>query len=164
MFRRHQHLRRWSARLLLLWLFGIGSGVAHACFTPAVPAAVGSSSTLAADGVEAINLALASELPSDLPSEHAHHRGSNVAPVGPNAPEAPASAAKSNCQDFCSKAAVSIPSLKSPLGDVDGAAIVLTAVAPVVPAPAVEAAQGWVPRRDRVRAPPITLVYLRLAL
>ena len=31
MFRRPQQLRRWALRVVLVWLFGIGLGVANAC-------------------------------------------------------------------------------------------------------------------------------------
>ena len=31
MFRHRRHLHRWACRLVVLWLFGIAAGVAHAC-------------------------------------------------------------------------------------------------------------------------------------
>jgi len=34
MFRHRQTLRRWAAQVLLLWLFGLVSGVVHACVLP----------------------------------------------------------------------------------------------------------------------------------
>jgi hypothetical protein len=34
MFRHRQQRRRWAAMALLLWLFGVGTGLAHACLVP----------------------------------------------------------------------------------------------------------------------------------
>ena len=36
MFHHRSQLRRWAARVLLLWLFGIGTGVANACLGPSL--------------------------------------------------------------------------------------------------------------------------------
>ena len=36
MFRHRSQLRRWAAQVLLLWLFGIGAGLANACFAAGV--------------------------------------------------------------------------------------------------------------------------------
>ena len=33
MFRQRQQLRRWAARVLLVWLFSVGAGAANACIT-----------------------------------------------------------------------------------------------------------------------------------
>ena len=36
MFHHRSQLRRWAARVLLLWLFGVGTGVANACLGPSL--------------------------------------------------------------------------------------------------------------------------------
>ena len=143
MFRHRQQLRRWAARVLLLWLFGVGASVAHACLTPSL---------------------LQFGQPSAAASALAHHQISSPeqAHEGCHGHEGPK--LKSNCADFCDKASVSIPPLKSALDDVQGHALQFPAVALAHPAAAHVPVQLQVPRRDGAWAPPILIAFLRLAL
>jgi hypothetical protein len=136
MFRHRQPLRRWAALVLLLWLFGVGTGVAHACLAPSL-AEWGEGSEAAAAG-------------------DCHGAGQTAADER--------AAGKTNCQDFCDKAGVSIPPLKAALDDVLGAALLFPAVAAVAPVPALAPVQAAVPRRDGGWAPPIRIALLRLTL
>lgn len=152
MFRHRQQLRRWAARTLLVWLFGIATGVAQACLAPS-PMERGGQQSEPAVEVEAGHgkAAQASELHHEsYPTQHAGVLGHDGSPV------------KSNCQDFCEKATVSIPPLKSALDKVQGHALPPVELAIVGLAP--EPVQLSVPRRDRGLAPPIRLAFLRLAL
>ncbi|MBE0546782.1 MAG: hypothetical protein IH627_03795 [Rubrivivax sp.] len=154
-FRYRQRLRRWAAHVLLVWLFGVGVGVANACLAPTVVGLpeVGSGS---AAGIQA-----------------SHHQGAAVPKAlhhaaGPNqnvdAPDHREPAAGSNCQDFCAKATVSMPPLKSALDDVQACALPPHAMSTALAVPALPWVQPWVPRRDGVRALPIPIAFLRLAL
>jgi len=42
MFRHRHQLRRWAARALIVWLFGVVAGVANACMAPTVGPPAGS--------------------------------------------------------------------------------------------------------------------------
>jgi len=155
MFRHRQQLRRWAARALLLWLFGIGVGVANACLTTHSAEPGG---PLGGPAFEVGALTDEAMAPAS-----AHHHGSGQADREGTLSHH-GSAAQSSCHAFCEKAGISIPSLKSALDDVQGHALFLPAVAAVVPAPALVPVRLWVPRRDGVRAPPIPIAFLRLAL
>ena len=153
MFRHRQQLRRWAARVLLLWLFGIGAGVANACITTAPTAAV------------------ASHIGSVVDTHHdvAAHDHAQAASSGPpsQSTEAPGhfgNLSKANCQDFCDKATVSIPPLKSALDDIQSHSVIAMTAMTVLPMPAFAPVQLRVPRRDGVQAPPISIAFLRLAL
>jgi len=156
MFRHRRQLRRWAARVLLLWLFGLGTSVANACLTTGQtePAAATASRLVAMAGAHD-DLAFHDHAPADgglLPSHsadaQAHH----------------GSLAKTNCQDFCGKAPVSIPLLKSALDDIQSHAVIAMAAANVLPMPALAPVQLWLLRRDGVRDLPIPIAFLRLAL
>jgi hypothetical protein len=146
MFSRRQTLRRWAAMTLLLWLFGVGAGVAHACLAP----------NLVAPGDESGALAT----PAEAASGHTacHDAGPTHDHEGLQG--------KTNCQDFCDKASVSIPPLKTALDDVLGAALLFPVVAGIAPVPALAPVQHAVPRRDGALAPPVPIViaFLRLTL
>jgi hypothetical protein len=156
MFRHRQQLRRWAACVLLLWWFGVGVGIANACLTagPAVPGptagspvvalldahhSVGSHDPAGAEGIA-------------VPS---HHVDGAVHPDSP---------AKTNCQDFCEKATLSLAPLKSVLDDVQSHVAIAAATVTVLPASAMLPAPLWVPCRDGGQAPPIPIAFLRLAL
>ncbi len=146
MFRHRQQLRQWAARVLLLWLFGIAAGVANACITTerATPVA-------AAAG----HVAEVADTHHDVTAhDHAHADDSTHI----------ASLSKANCQDFCDKATVSIPPVKSALDDGQSHAVIAMTAMTVVPMPAFAPVQLRVPRRDGVLAPPIPIAFLRLAL
>lgn len=138
MFRNRQFLRRWAARVLALWLFGIGIGVANACLT--------TGGALQADhrGAQGEMMAVHSDSPSS-------HHGSMVT---------------ANCQDFCSKVVVSAPILKSALDDAPVTPALQFASSAVIAAvvPVSQPAQQWVLRRDGRPPSSIPIAYLRLAL
>lgn len=123
--------------MLLSWLFGLGASVANAC------------------------LATGHEAPSH---GHAQVHDEALPSHGDDAPLHPGSLSKSNCQDFCGKAKLLVPPVKSALDDVQSHAAIATAVVTVLPRPALAPVQPWVPRRDGVQAPSIPIEFLRLAL
>ena len=142
--------------MLLLWLFGIAAGVANACVTMdrVAPAAVATSGLLAvADAHHDV-----------APHTHAGADDAGLPSQDADAPCHLASLSKANCQDFCDKAAVSIPPVKSALDDVQSHAVIAVTAMTVVPMPAFAPVQLRVPRRDGVLAPPIPIAFLRLAL
>ena len=154
MSRTRKPLRRWAAlALLLLWLFGIGTGVAHACMAPHLQAQ-------GPQGLDSEALVPAPGAAGDRATDPAPCHGAGQAHGDPGAQ------VKSNCQDFCEKASVSIPPLKSALDAVLGAALLFPAPAGMVPVPAPAPIQHAVPRRDGALAPPISIAiaFLRLTL
>ena len=153
MFHHRQQLRRWAARTLLVWLFGIASGIAQACLTPS-PMEPGAQRYEPAVEVEHGKAAAAGDglHHESHPAQHEGFLGHADAPV------------KSNCQDFCEKSALAIPPLKSALDKVQGHALPPPGVAMACPAPAAASVQTLTPRHDGALAPPIRLCFLRLAL
>jgi hypothetical protein len=156
MFLYRRQLRLWAARVLLLWLFGLGTSVANACLTTGQSEPVTATASRLVAMAEALDdLAFHDHAPADggfLPSHNADaqvHQGS---------------LAKTNCQDFCGKALVSIPPLNSALDDLQAHAVIATAAVTVVPMPALAPVQLWLPRRDVGRNLPIPIAFLRLAL
>jgi len=155
MFRHRQQRRRWAARMLVMWLLGIGVAVAHACLAPngvgrsehaLAPSAAAEVSNVEAGADSGAPLHQAHE---DRNAHHPEHRGQTVNP---------------NCEDFCDKAAVSIAPLKSALDQVQGLALPPSAASTAAPVVPVRWVQSWVPRRDGVWAPPIPISFLRLVL
>ena len=156
MFLYRRQLRLWAAPVLLLWLFGLGTSVANACLT------TGQTEPVAAT---ASRLVAVAEALDDLAfHDHAAADGGFLQSHGTDAPAHHGSLAKTNCQDFCSKAPVSIPPLKSALDDVQSHAVIATAAVTVVRMPAFAPVQLWLPRRDGVRDLPMPIAFLRLAL
>ena len=157
MFFHRRQLRRWAARVLLVWLFGVAAGVANACLAPALDGH-GAQASLGMHAMDADHDA--APMPPG-PDAHdamvADHSGSADHGGIPG---------KANCQDFCQKSTVSIPPVKSALDQHDAHALAPMAIASVVPVPAFQPEQPWLPRRDGGLAtpPPITIVFLRLAL
>ena len=96
--------------------------------------------------------------------DHAQANGLGLPSHGADDSTHIANLSKANCQDFCDKATVSIPPLKSALDDVQSHAAIATAVASVLPMPAIAPVHSWVRRRDGVKSPPIPIAFLRLAL
>jgi hypothetical protein len=82
MFRDRRHIRRWAARVLLVWLFGLAVGVANAC-------ALGESVHHRPD---------ASDRASHPEAQHDVDQG--------------AGDGHANCQDFCEKASLGAVKLK----------------------------------------------------
>jgi hypothetical protein len=89
MFRDRRRLRRWATQMLLVWLLGIGTGMAHACV-----------------------LGLADHHHDDTSLAVTHT--DSVRPHG-HSGSPPAGDDRANCLDFCEKSAVTAPSLKSKL-------------------------------------------------
>ena len=156
MFRHRQQLRRWAARVLLMWLFGVGAGVANACITTGqVAPAVAVASHL---------VAVADAHHNVVSHDHVQADGGSLPSQIDDVPTHLGNLSKANCQDFCDKATVSIPPLKSALDDVQSHAVIAVTAVTVLPMPAFAPVQLRVPRRDGVQAPPIPIAFLRLAL
>jgi hypothetical protein len=140
MFRDRRHLRRWAIRVLLVWLFGIATGIAHAC------------SLRVAEQHQDIASASVAYLDSVVP--HGHDR------------QSPDADGQANCLDFCEKASVSAPSLKfklDPGGDIQSAAL-LPSPSPWV---AVWVAQTSALPHSEIATrggPPLRIAFQRLAL
>lgn len=140
MFRDRRRLRRWAAQVLLAWLFGIATGIAHAC-----------ALRLADDHHEAVAAAAA-----DQPVVALHdHGGSSGDADG-----------QTNCLDFCEKSSVTAPALKSKLDH--GTDIHAVAITPA-PATWVAGWPPRAPARpdgviDRRGGPPPRIAFQRLAL
>jgi hypothetical protein len=156
MFRNRLHLRRWAARVLLVWLFGVGAGLANACLAPSVAEApdVHAAHVLASDSLSSDSTASGQSQGHDASGPHQHE----------GTLDQPSSSSKANCQDFCDKASVSIPPLKTALDDAHGLGIPPSVVVIDLPLPAFTPIQSWVPCRDGMWAPPISIAFLRLAL
>lgn len=156
MFLYRRQLRLWAARVLVLWLFGLGTSVANACLT------TGQTEPVAATASRLVAMA---EAHYDLAlHEHAPADGGFLPSHGADASSHHGSLAKTNCQDLCSKAPDSIPPWKSALDDAQTHAAMSTAAVTVVRMPALAPVQLWLPRRDVGRNLPIPIAFLRLAL
>jgi hypothetical protein len=156
MFRHRRQLRLWAARVLFLWLFGLGASIANACL-----------STGQTEPVAATASHLVAVLDAHIDSAAHGHPQAESGVLASHSADAPAhhgSFAKTNCQDFCGKVPVSIPPLKPALDDVQSHAVIAAAAITVVPMPALAPVQLWLPRRDGVRDLPIPVASLRLAL
>jgi hypothetical protein len=153
MFRRHQQLRRWALRVLLVWLFGLGLGVANAClaaqqFAGGGDTFHGKAEALAADFAVA---AAACEHSVAAPDRSEHDPGER--------------SPKSNCESFCERAGVTIPPQKSVLDNYQFHVLPLPVVAALTVPPSVDVSAGaGAPRRDGARPLPIPIAFLRLAL
>jgi hypothetical protein len=145
-FGNRKQLRLWAARVLLVWLFGVATGVANACLVQV-------SSGLSPAAIEHAGK-----------PEHAQHLDGAQASPNPHAQhDEEAGAGKANCQDFCEKAAVSASGLKSPFDSFDvGPAPVFASMAMPVPEPVLVLQPAA--RFDGRGAPPIRIAFLRLAL
>lgn len=152
MFRHRQQLRRWAARLLFLWIFGVGVGIANACLV--VPGMVMSAPSHAWRVADVMG----------SQAYGAEHGMSGQAAGDQSALAEPDSQAQPNCVDCCDKASASTPLLKSALDGLQGHAAVPPAIAAALPVPAFAPLQLWMPRPDGVLAPPIPIAFLRLAL
>lgn len=155
MFLCRRQLRRWAARVLFLWVFGVGSGFANACLT---------QTHEQTDGVVSGHLftALAIDVHAATEAGEANHvssQGHHLAGAGHD--ESPG---YSNCQDFCDKSGISIPPLKSALDLAQADALLPLVAAILYPVADCELVQWRLARHDGGSAPPITITLLRLAL
>ena len=140
--------------MLVLWVFGIGAGFANACLA-AKPAVLADEVAVDPAAVRAtVDHAVAS-------SETARGAHDVTHQVGTAHDEGPGDA---NCQDFCDKSAISIPSLKSALDLAQADALLPPVAAILYAVAACEPVQWWSPRREGVLGLPITITLLRLAL
>jgi hypothetical protein len=156
MFRHRKDVHRWAVRVLLLWLFGVGAGVANACLAPRLGEPGGHPSGQAAHAKASHRDAHASAIAHRHASHQVHHE------VGTQ--EQQGSSGKSNCEDFCDKASASIPTLRSALDDAQVHAVPIPAAPVVVAISPFAPVQPWAPHRDRSRAPLIAIAFLRLTL
>jgi len=153
MFRRHQQLRRWALRVLLVWLFGLGLGVANACLAAQQFAGGGDTFQGKAE-VQAADFAAAS-------AECEHHA---VTAPDQSRHDSDDSSPKSNCESFCERAGVTIPPQKSALDNYQFHVLPPPMAALTVPASVDVSADVQAPRRDGARPLPIPIALLRLAL
>jgi hypothetical protein len=154
MFHRPQQLRRWALRVLLVWLFGLGLGVANACLAAQQFAEDGDTIHEKAE-VQAADLAAA-------PAGCEHH---SVAAPDQSVRDLGDSLTKSNCESFCERAGVTIPPQKSVLDNYQFHVLLPPMVAGlIVPASVDVSADVRAPRRDGARPLPIPIAFLRLAL
>ena len=109
MFRDRQQLRRWAARALFVWLFGFATGIVQACLAPNHMDLDGRRAA-PVSAVKVVKHGQAAPPTSDL-----HHTTQQTQP-GASGHDDPL--VESICQDFCEKAAVAIPPLKSALDKV----------------------------------------------
>lgn len=140
MFRDRRRLRRWATQVLLVWLFGIATGMANAC-----------ALRVAAHHHES---ASASAVHHETGMSHDHGRQSQDADE------------QVNCLDFCEKSSVAATSLKFTLdqgGDVQSFAILPSPSPGVAAWPVVASARGGGVRATR-GGPPPRIAFQRLAL
>ncbi|HEX5683192.1 MAG TPA: hypothetical protein VFY73_04070 [Ideonella sp.] len=143
--------------MLLLWVFGIGAGVANACAV-----------VIEAVGGEYVGVAKSSqpEPATSVASPDTVGHGSHAGLHDEGTPDQQGAPGQSNCRDFCDKTSVSIPPQQSVFDHAQGHALppLTTAVIPAV------ASTSWaaLPRPDRdvsgAVPVPITIAFLRLAL
>lgn len=152
MFRYRQQLRRWAFRVLLVWLFGHGLGVANACLAAAQ----------FESGLSAISLTAPASGATHpvMPVGCDHH----LVATGASHGAADGTLSKSNCESFCERGSVSIPPQKSMLGDLQAHVLPAGALVSTLPAPVNLPVLPWELRRDGVRPQPILITFLRLAL
>ncbi len=156
MFRHRQQLRLCAALVLLLWLFGFGAGVANACMgsTRLLPGRVPAAH---ADGVAVAHHAVMAGA-----TGYRHDADPVIQPGGSRDPAG--AAAMANCLDFCEKASLAIPPLKTALDDLQGHALHSSALAAAHPAPVLPLYRPQPHRRDDVWAPSVAIAFLRLTL
>ena len=154
MFRHRQGLRRWTTRVLLIWLLGLGIGTVQACLASgrleaavavATLPSVASHLTAAPAGTEGIGLAASPACEHGQPGDDA--------------------SARSNCADFCDQAGTSMPSLKWP-HDALQAAVLFTPIVPFAAPFDLPGLRSLLQARRvaSVQAPPIAITLLRLML
>lgn len=156
MFRHRRQLRRWATQVLLVWLFGVTSGVANACLAPSATP----SSGLTFEPPVAVVAPHAH--PAAVGSEHRHGADRTLHANVPHPQDLPA---KPSCQDFCDKSGISIAPLKSALDATHCDALRPASMAVVLPIPAFSPGPPSAPRREGGGAtPPIRLAFSQLAL
>ena len=144
MFRNRRQLRRWAARVLLVWLFGVVTGVANACWTESL--------------VQPSGQAEAAQ------PECEFHAASHAAAQDGAAPDSHGRHAQAVCQAYCDGFSVSMSPLKPLVDTTLAPAMLAPFYAVAVPVADVSPVHRLMQRRDGWRAPPITIAFLRLTL
>ena len=133
-----QLLRRWAARVLLAWLFGVVAGVANACLLAQATVAVAAHAG---------------------PGAGAHAHAGHAAPQRGGDSDDPQAA----CHAFCEQTGATVPTASSLMDKADAAAAV---PAVLMPQPAFERglAVAMAARPLWPGPPTIPIAFLRLAL
>lgn len=144
-----QTLRRWAASLALLWLLGVGVGVANACvFTER-----------AGSHAEAVQVHGVFDGAAQASAPGVDDGGHALAASD----DEPGCQPRVHCVDYCAKTSVAMVPLKLAPGDFP-CAVLPAETAQVVPAPEWQPVLLSVERWCGVRAAPIRIALLRLAL
>lgn len=157
MFRNSRQLRRWAARVLLVWLFGVGLGVANACwagihFQPGAVHPASAAAQQVAGGEEATpECALHGASQADAQQDGGPGPGHD-------------GQARSNCKTYCDGFSVSITPLKTSLDNMPAHAMPVATTSLAAPVAGASPVHLLMSRRDPGPATPITIAFLRLAL
>jgi hypothetical protein len=149
MFRHRHQLRHWAARALLVWLFGVVTGVANACWTE----------SLAHPDADAAMVSSVIAQPECESHGGLHHAASDE-----TAPGSGEQHAKSVCQTYCDGFSASITQLKSPVDKTAAPAILASTFVVGAQFARTSSAHQLMPRRDGGQPPAITIALLRLTL
>jgi hypothetical protein len=149
MFLQRHNLRRWALRVLMVWVFGVGLGVANACLA-------------SFEGVRGAMSAVtnSSSAADDVMPEGCEHRSDAAREQG----DSQTRHEKSNCESFCERASVPAAPQKSMIDDLHGDLLPHSVVTSIAPAPAPAPSRLPVPPPDGPRSLPIPIAFLRLAL
>ncbi len=153
MFGNSRQLRRWAARVLLLWLFGVASGIANACWIEGLVHSAGQQSSALSHGD------LHGEVAKECEMHAALHSGQDAADASHQA-----RAAKLTCQTSCEMSSVSLSPAKPPMDHPPALALPSITYAAAAPTPGASSVHLLMPRRDGGVAPPVVIAFLRLAL
>lgn len=142
--------------MLLVWLFGVVTGVANACWAQSLvlpagqhPLAVGARAAVAGEPAQ--------------PECEFHCASRQVGPDS-DGPDTQDLHAKTVCQTYCDGVGVSISTLKSSVDSTPAPAMAVASFPLALPVAGVAPVHLLMPRRDGGQAPPITIAFLRLAL
>jgi len=154
MFSNRRQLRRWAAQVLLLWLFGVSTGVANACWAGSLARLEGHLPPVVA--TQAV------QGDDEAPAECELHAMSHA--QGKAGSGDPAGSGARICHTYCDMSALSFSPLKSSLDHSPGPALPASTYAFTLPPPEVSPVHLRAPRRYGALAPPITIAFLRLTL
>ena len=156
MFFHRLTLRRWAARMLATWLFGMGVGIANGCVAADLAHPRGSLTSHAVD--------------ADAARHHSPTADADAF-VGPSGVQAQADTQdepnchpRTTCADYCDKTSVAMAQLKSKTEEAHDHAMPTAVTDVVVAVHRFEPLPLRAPRRDGVRTVPIPIALLRLAL
>jgi hypothetical protein len=152
MFSNRLQLRRWAARVLLMWLFGVMGGVANACWAEGFEHAGVAHPHVAAAATGDVAMAECA-----LHAE-AHQVGKQAA-SGDGEPHA-----RSNCKTYCDALTTSITPLKTALDNTPVHAIAASTLVPAAPLVSAAPTPLMRPGRGVGQDIPILFAFLRLAL